>query len=70
MKNKELREKSKKELLIELDKLKKEVFSLRMKKVASHLENPLKLRLIRKDIARLNTMIHEKDLEAIKDKLN
>ncbi|AWG42859.1 50S ribosomal protein L29 [Candidatus Borreliella tachyglossi] len=39
--------------------LKKEYMDLRFKAVVGHVENPLKKREMRRDIARLNTIIHE-----------
>lgn len=47
------------ELVKERDKLSRDYHDLRMKKVISHLDNPLELRNIRRQIARLNTVIHE-----------
>ncbi len=37
--------------------LKKELFNLRMRHVTSQIENPLRLRALRKDIARVKTAI-------------
>ncbi|MGF7101075.1 50S ribosomal protein L29 [Borreliella kurtenbachii] len=42
--------------------LKKEYLDLRFKSVVGHVENPLKKREIRRDIARLNTIIYEYEL--------
>ncbi len=70
MKAKELREKSNEELGLEKDKLIKESRDLRFKKVTSVVENPLRLRIIRKDIARINTILHSRDLEALRKELN
>ncbi|BCR21911.1 50S ribosomal protein L29 [Borrelia sp. HM] len=39
--------------------LKKEYMDLRFKAVVGHVDNPLKKRELRRDIARLNTIIHE-----------
>ncbi|AFI31272.1 50S ribosomal protein L29 [Borrelia crocidurae] len=39
--------------------LKKEYMDLRFKTVVGHVENPLKKRELRRDIARLNTIVHE-----------
>ncbi|AAX16995.1 50S ribosomal protein L29 [Borrelia hermsii] len=39
--------------------LRKEYMDLRFKAVVGHVENPLKKRELRRDIARLNTIIHE-----------
>ena len=57
-----------KELVAEREKLRKELVNLRMQKVLSHLDNPLALRTIRRDIARLNTRIHAVDIGIAKVK--
>lgn len=59
-----IREMSDKELNAELIKLKKDLFNLRFQHVTGQLENPVKLREIRKDIARVKTIIREKELTA------
>lgn len=41
--------------------LSKELFNLRMRHTTGQLENPLKLRTIRKDVARIKTIIAEKE---------
>lgn len=50
------------ELCAERDKLRKELFNLRMQKVLGHLDNPLALRTVKRDVARLNTLIHQQDI--------
>ncbi len=50
------------ELCAERDKLRKELFNLRMQKVLGHLDNPLALRTVKRDVARLNTLIHQADI--------
>ena len=55
---------SDKELNAELIKLKKDLFNLRFQHVTGQLENPVKLREIKKDIARVKTIIREKELTA------
>ena len=52
------------ELSSELLKLKNELFNLRFQHVTGQLENPVKMREVRKDIARVKTVIREKELEA------
>lgn len=47
------------ELVNKKEELHKEYLKMRMDKVLGHLENPLRLRTIRRDIARVNTIIHE-----------
>ena len=56
-----------KELEAELAKLRKELIDLRLQKVLGHLDNPMRLRTIRKDIARLNTRIHAVDIGIAKN---
>ena len=59
-----IREMSDKELNAELIKLKKDLFNLRFQHVTGQLEYPVKLREIKKDIARVKTIIREKELTA------
>ncbi len=40
--------------------LRKELFNLRFQKVTGEIENPMRIRQVRKDIARLLTVINEK----------
>ncbi len=70
MKVKELREKTIAELISERDKLKKAYKELRFKKIVSVVENPLQLRAIRRNIATILTVLHERELEKIKEEIN
>jgi large subunit ribosomal protein L29 len=47
------------ELMKKRDELIKKSMDLRFKKVMGHVENPLEKRMIRRKVARLNTIIHE-----------
>ena len=47
------------ELVAKRDELHREYLNLRMGRVLGHVENPLAVRTTRKQIARLNTIIHE-----------
>jgi large subunit ribosomal protein L29 len=47
------------ELLVKRDELKKRLLEVRFKKIVGHMDNPLEKRTLRRDIARLNTIIHE-----------
>ena len=58
-----MREMTDAELAAELDKMKKELFNLRFQHVTGQLENPLKMREGRKDIARVKTIMREKELD-------
>ncbi len=57
-----IREMSEAELNAELLKMKKDLFNLRFQHVTGQLENPILLRETRKDIARVKTIIREKEL--------
>ncbi len=53
------------ELAAELDKMKKELFNLRFQHVTGQLDNPVKMREVKRDIARVKTIIREKELDAL-----
>ena len=57
---KALREKSPDELKGELDALLKEQFGLRMQVATQQLQNTSKLKQVRRGIARVRTLIHQK----------
>lgn len=61
MKATELRELSAVELNSKLADLKAELFNLRFQHTVNQLENPLRLRAVRKDIARVKTLISENE---------
>jgi large subunit ribosomal protein L29 len=56
----ELRALTADELRQEETNLRKELFNLRFQKVTGEIENPLRIRQVRKDIARVLTVINEK----------
>jgi large subunit ribosomal protein L29 len=58
-----IREMTDAELATELEKMKKELFNLRFQHVTGQLENPIKMREVKRDIARVKTIIREKELE-------
>ncbi len=60
MKASEMREKTIEELKEMLLSLKEEQFNLKIQKSLGQLENPSRITLVRKDIARVNTLITEK----------
>jgi large subunit ribosomal protein L29 len=57
-----VREMSDAELNAELVKMKTELFNLRFQHVTGQLENPIRLRDVKRDIARVKTVIREKEL--------
>ena len=64
MKAKELRDMTEVELNKQLKDLKAELFNLRFQHAINQLDNPLRLQIVRKDIARVKTVIREKELKA------
>ena len=63
MELKKMREMSEVELNAELVKMKKDLFNLRFQHVTGQLENPIKKRDTKRNIARVKTIIREKQLE-------
>ena len=61
MKAKELRELSIPELKERLAKLREEFMNLRFQKAIHRLENPMRIRQVRREIARVLTIIREKE---------
>jgi large subunit ribosomal protein L29 len=61
MKARELRMRSTEELLGELRQLKDQLFTLKFQKAVGRLENPNLIRQIKKDIARIKTIIRERE---------
>lgn len=51
------------ELVAKRNELKKQYMDLRFEAIMGHVENPMQKRTIRREIARLNTFIHQHDLE-------
>ena len=62
MKANELRDKSMEELEAQLVSLKKDLFFLRMQHATNQLDNPLKIQSVKRDIARVKTIIREREL--------
>ena len=61
MKAKELKNLSVEELNAKLEELKKDLFMLRMQHATNQLDNPMQLATVKKDIARIKTIIREKE---------
>ena len=62
MKASEIREQTKEELEIKLEDIKKSLFNLKFQKATGQLENQVMIRNLRKDIARIETLLREKEL--------
>ena len=67
MELKKIREMSEAELNSELVRMKKDLFNLRFQQVTGQLENPIKMRETKRDIARVKTIIREKELAKVQD---
>ena len=63
MKVNKLRDLSTNELLKKVDDLKEELFNLRFQMATGQLENPMKIKEIRKDIAKAKTVLRERELK-------
>jgi large subunit ribosomal protein L29 len=66
MKTKEIRDKETDHLLHELTEQQKHLFTLRTQSVTEKLEDPSQLHKARKTIARLKTILRQRELEAAK----
>ncbi|MCI4454200.1 MAG: 50S ribosomal protein L29 [Thermodesulfobacterium sp.] len=64
MKAKELRELSIPELKERVAKLREELMNLRFQKTIHRLENPMRIRQVRREIARVLTILKEKERSA------
>ncbi len=59
-----LRDLTDKELREKLNDSKEELFNLRFQLATGQLENPLRIRTVRKTLARIKTILRERELEA------
>ena len=60
MKSADVRVKTPDELKIQLEELKKEQFNLRFRRASGQLENTARVREVRRDIARIKTLLGER----------
>jgi len=63
MKPNEIRDMTAAEIEVKIADLKAELFNLRFQHATNQLENPLKINQVKKDIARLKTILREKELK-------
>ena len=64
MKASELREKSVEELNNEIANLKDELFRLRFQLAINQLDNPMRIKAVKKDIARIMTILRDNEIKA------
>lgn len=62
MKINEIRDMTPDELRVKLADLKKELFNLRFQHATNQLDNPMRISATKKDIAKVNTIIREKEM--------
>ena len=67
MKASEIRDLSKEDLEKKIKELKEELFNLRFQHAINQLDNPIRLKHVRKDIARSLTILRERELMSIKN---
>ena len=67
MKINKIKEMSSPELEKELNELKTELFKLRFSLATNGLDNPMKIKEVKKDIARIKTVLRQRELEEVKD---
>lgn len=66
MKAKEVRDLTTKELEKKVDDLKQELFNLRFQLATGQLDNPMRIRDVRRSIARAKTVLRERELKEVK----
>ncbi|MDT8715823.1 50S ribosomal protein L29 [Clostridium sp. 19966] len=62
----ELRNSSPQELVVKLNDLKAELFNLRFQLATGQLENPMRIKEVKKSIAQIKTIIREEELKAVR----
>ena len=68
MKANEIRKLSGAELETKLMDLKKDLINLRLQHATNQLDNPIRIAEVKKDIARVKTMLRQKELSGASDK--
>ncbi len=63
MKNSEIRKLTTEEINKKIDESKEELFNLRMKQATGSLENPSRIKELRKLVARLKTILREREIQ-------
>ena len=63
MKNKEIRDLTNEEILAKIEEYKEELFNLRLSQATGNLEKPSRIRELRKSVARMKTILRERELQ-------
>jgi large subunit ribosomal protein L29 len=59
MKPREIRDLTKDEILIRKEELEREVFNLKIRQATKQIDNPLRIRVLRRELARITTILNE-----------
>ena len=65
MKSEEIRELADADIEQQIEELQEELFRLRFRSATQMLENPMLVRTLRRDIARMKTILRERELEQV-----
>jgi len=63
VKNKEIRDLTNEQILAKIDECKEELFNLRLSQATGNLEKPSRIRELRKQVARMKTILRERELQ-------
>ena len=66
MKNNKVKEMSSPDLENELVELKKELFNLRFSLTTNGLDNPMRIKEVKKEIARIKTILRDREIKGVK----
>ncbi len=66
MKAKQLRDLTNEELDLRAKDLKEELFNLRFQHATAQLSNPLRIRIVKRSLAQVKTIIRQRELSALK----
>lgn len=61
MKPREIRDMTKDEILSKRAELEKEIFNLKIRQRYKQVDNPLRIRILRRELARITTILYEDD---------
>ena len=63
VKNKDIRDLTNEQILAKIDECKEELFNLRLSQATGNLEKPSRIRELRKQVARMKTILRERELQ-------
>jgi large subunit ribosomal protein L29 len=63
MKARDIRDLTKEEILAKREELEREIFTLKIRQATKQVDNPVRIRILRRDLARITTILHEDELK-------